>query len=133
MTEVFVCAINDLKKGSFVMLDGVASKVSDISTSKTGKHGHAKARIEAIGLVDNKKRILIKPTSDKIEVPIIEKKSAQVLSINGDRAQVMDSDSYEIFDIDIPEEFKTELNEGVSFLYWDIFDTRVIKQLKKEQ
>ena len=68
--------VSTLKVGSFVIFDNVASKIADIQTSKTGKHGHAKCRITAIGLVDNQKRVKIIPGDDKIEIPLIEKESA---------------------------------------------------------
>ena len=132
MGEIQVVQINDLKRGSKVMIDGHPSKITDIQTSKTGKHGHAKARIEAVGVLDDKKRIIIKPTGDKIEVPIIEKKTAQVLSISGKTAQVMNSETFETFDMEIPADMVNDLNEGASILYWEVLDKKIMKQIKKE-
>lgn len=132
MSEIIIVPINDLKKGSYVIIEGVPSKVINISISKTGKHGHAKARIEAVGLLDDKKRVVVKPTSDRLEAPIVDKKSAQVLSIEGDKAQVMDSENYETFDLEIPEEFKDELESGMNVLYWNILNDKIIKQIKKD-
>lgn len=99
-------SVGGLQKGSYVILDGAACKVSDISVSRPGKHGHAKVRLTAVGLVDGKKRITVMPGHDNVDVPIVEKKSAQVLSVQGNSANVMDSESYETFDLEIPEELK---------------------------
>ena len=70
------------------------------------------------------------PGHDNIEVPIVEKKNAQVLSIQGDTANVMDSETYETFDLKIPDELKGEVTEGVTVLYWIILEDKVMKQIK---
>jgi translation initiation factor 5A len=119
-----------VKEGSYIIMDGVACKVVGMQTSKTGKHGHAKARIESIGLIDDKKREMVIPTSENIEIPIIEKKTAQVLSITGNKANVMDTETFETFDLDIPEDIKDELVEGCQVLYWLILNDKVMKQVK---
>ncbi len=119
-----------MQKGNYVIIDGVACKVVDTQTSRPGKHGHAKVRIVAVGLIDSKKRDLVMPGHDNIEVPIIEKKTAQVLSISNNVANVMDSETYETFDLQIPEELKGQVVEGGYVLYWLILSERVIKQVK---
>jgi len=129
MTTKMIAA-NNVQKGSSIVLEGAACKVVDVEISKPGKHGHSKVRISAVGLVDEKKRIVVMPGHDNIEVPIIEKKTAQVLSVHGDIANVMDSETYETFDLKIPEEFKGEVIEGSSVLYWTILNDKVIKQVK---
>lgn len=120
-----------LKIGSYVVFDNTACVVKSIQTSKTGKHGHAKCRIEAIGVVDDRKIIKIMPGEENVEVPIIDKKNAQVLSVHDNVANVMDTDTYETFDIKIPEEFKSEVIEGVQVLYWTVLGDKMIKQVKK--
>ena len=132
MGDKKVVDVGSLKVGSYVIVDGAACVVKNIQISKPGKHGSTKARIEAVGIVDEQKRIFIKPTSDRVEVPIIEKKNAQVLSIHGNIANVMESETYETFDIKIPEELKGQVVEGVTVLYWIILGQKVIKQIKGE-
>jgi translation initiation factor 5A len=122
--------VGSLQKGNYVILDGVACKVSDIQISRPGKHGHAKVRLSGVGLIDGKKRVVVLPGHDHIEVPIVEKKNAQVLSIQGSKANVMDSETYVTFDLDIPEELKSEVVEGCTVLYWEILDQKVMKQVK---
>ena len=123
-------SVGSLQKGGYVVLEGAACRVADIQTSKSGKHGHSKVRLTAVGLVDEKKRVTIMPGHDSVKVPIVEKKTAQILSIHDNLANVMDSESYETFDLKIPEELKGEVSEGVSVLYWLILDDKVMKQIK---
>ena len=115
-----IVGANQIQKGSFIMLEGVPSRVADVELSKPGKHGHTKVRISAVGLVDEKKRIVVMPGHDNVEVPIIEKRNAQVLSVNGKMANVMDAESYETFDMAIPDELKESVVEGCQVLYWTI-------------
>jgi len=119
-----------LKPGSYVIMGGAACVVKSIQTSRPGKHGHAKCRIEAVGILDDTKRIEIYPAHDSIYVPIIEKKTAQILSVTEEVANVMDVESYETFDLKIPDELKGKIKEGVQVLYWVILDDKVMKQIK---
>lgn len=121
---------SSLKSGSFVIFDDIACKVVDVETSKTGKHGHAKCRITAVGLINGQKKIKIFPGSDKVEVPIIEKESAQVLSVSLDTASVMDQKTYETFDLKIPEELKEKVKEGSTVVYWIIQGEKVIMDVR---
>src|SRR3989344_1716833 len=97
-------SVASLQKGSYIVIEGVPCRVVDTQTSRPGKHGHAKVRLQAVGIIDGKKRDIVMPGHDNIEVPIIEKKNAQVLSITGNKANVMDSETYETFDMEIPDE-----------------------------
>lgn len=123
-------SVGSLQKGSYIILEGAACRVVDTQTSRPGKHGHAKVRLTAVGLVDSKKRITVMPGHDNVEVPIVEKKSAQVLSVQEDAANVMDSETYETFDLKIPEELKGQVAEGLNVLYWVILDDKIMKQIK---
>lgn len=130
MADTKMVSANNVQKGSFIILDGAACKVVDVEISKPGKHGHSKVRVSAVGLTDDKKRVVVMPGHDNVEVPIIEKRNAQVLNVHGDMANVMDSETYETFDLKIPDEFKEQVAEGASVLYWTIMDEKVIKQVK---
>ena len=118
------------KPGSYIVIDGAACKVVSTDTSKPGKHGSAKVRIVATGLLDGKRRETVSPTSDNIEVPLIEKKIAQILSVSGDMANVMDEASFETFDLPIPEDLKASIVPNAKVLYWVIMGEKVMKQLK---
>ena len=122
--------VGSLKKGNYVVLEGAACVVTDTQVSRPGKHGHAKVRLTAVGIVDDKKRVVVMPGHDKLEAPIIEKKTAQVLSISGDMANVMENETYETFDLKIPEELKAQVVEGVNVIYWVILNDKVMKQVQ---
>jgi translation initiation factor 5A len=122
---------SNLRVGSFVIFDGKACKVTDIQLSKPGKHGSVKARISAVSLTDGSKIIKVFPGHDKVEVPIIEKESAQVLSVHGDTATVMDNKTYETFTINLPEEMINQVNEGEQVIYWIIMNERVLRPSNK--
>lgn len=123
-------SMKDLKPGSYVMIDGEPCKVVDMVKSKPGKHGASKVRLEAVGIFDNKKRSLLKPSSTEVMAPIIEKNKAQVVSVTGETAQLMDLESYETFDAMIPEEFKGKLESGIEVEYWKLGGRVLIKFIK---
>ena len=123
-------SVGSLKKGDTILIDEAPCKITDTATSRPGKHGHAKVNLTAVGILDGKKRQLVMPGHDKVEAPIIEKKSAQILSVTGNSANVMDTETYETFDMEIPEELKEEVKEGKEVLYWTIMGAKVMKQVK---
>jgi translation initiation factor 5A len=122
--------ISKLKEGRYIVLDGEACVIKSMQRSAPGKHGHAKYRIEAVTLIGNSKKHTVITGHDKVQVPIVDKKSAQVLSITGDTAQIMDSETFETFNIKIPEDLKEKVQEGSSVVYWDILGQKILKQLK---
>ena len=130
MMDKKVTNAGSLKAGNYVIFDDVPCVVKNIDLSKTGKHGSMKCRIEVIGLIDNQKRIKIYPSSDKVDVPIVEKKDAQVLSVHENKANIMDLESYETFDILIPEDLKDKVKEGSQVIYWLVMDQKIIRQVK---
>ena len=130
MYESKLVSVGTLKKGDTIIIDGAACKITETSTSRPGKHGHAKVNMMAVGMLDGKKRNLVMPGHDKVEAPVVEKKNAQVLSVAGKMASVMDTESYETFELEIPEELKDEVHEGSEVLYWVLMGLKVIKQVK---
>lgn len=128
--EVTQASAGDLKPGRYVLFDNKPCVVRDVQTSKTGKHGATKCKIEAISLLDDAKIIKIMPSSDNVQVPIVEKENAQVLSVSGNKCNVMDMKTFETFDLNIPEEFKSDIKEGTQVQYWKMMGLKVIKQAK---
>lgn len=122
----------DINEGDTMVIDDEPCRVKDIQTSKPGKHGSTKCRITAVGIIDGNKRKTVMPADERVKVPIVDKKTAQVLNISEDTAQVMDMESYQNFDIEIPEELKDEIEEGKKVLYWEIMDHKMIKEVKGE-
>ncbi|MBR9703125.1 translation initiation factor IF-5A [Candidatus Woesearchaeota archaeon] len=133
MGEIKKKAVGSLQKGHYIVIDGVASIVSGTQTSRPGKHGHAKVRLNAIGMLDGKKREIVMPGHDQVDCPIVGKKNANVLSVSGDHCNVMDMETYETFDLEIPDELKGKVIEGAVVLYWDILDDKVLKQVTDKE
>ena len=109
--------VRTLKVNRYVIIDDEPCKILSISTSKPGKHGEAKARIEAIGVFDEQKRSIVHPVTHKVHVPMIDKRSAQVISLMGDHVQLMDLETYETFEMKIPDEYKDQLEPGKEIQY----------------
>jgi len=110
--------VRTLKVNRYMIIDDEPCKIMSISTSKPGKHGEAKARIEAVGIFDNQKKSVVHPVKHKIHVPMIDKRTAQVLSLMGsDTAQLMDMETYETFEMPIPDEFKGKIQPGNEISY----------------
>ncbi len=122
--------MNKFKEGQFITIDGEPCKVVKIIKSKPGKHGSTKVNIEAIGLFDEKRHTFMKPSSDNGLAPVIDKKVAQVVSITGDMAQLMDMEDYSMIDAKIPDEFKNRIKEGGEVLYWIIAGKMLIKEVR---
>jgi len=109
--------VRTLKEGRYMNIEEEPCKIMSISTSKPGKHGEAKARIEAVGIFDGNKRSVVYPVKHKVQVPMIDKRQAQVVSLMGAEVQLMDLETYEMFQLPIPEEFKDSLNPGEDIMY----------------
>ncbi len=121
------------KKGDFILIDDVVCRVTDVSISKPGKHGSAKARIVAVSLLDGKKKEITKPGDAKIPAPIIDKRDAQVVMINDENtAQIMDLETYEIMDAIISDDVKNNLEEGINVEYWVLGSTKIIMRVKRD-
>lgn len=117
----------EIKPGTNIVFEGAACTVRSIDISKTGKHGHAKCRMDAIGIIDGKKRVIVVPGHERFEVPLIEKKRAQVLSV-GEKASVMDLESFETLDVAIDPDIKEQVKEGDQIEYWKIDEQKIIKR-----
>jgi len=122
--------IKSLQPGRFCVIDDEPCRVLSVTTSAPGKHGGAKARLEAIGIFDNKKRSIVKPASTEIDVPIVEKKTGQVVAIMGNNAQIMDMETYETFELPIPDDMKDKIKQGGEILYWVVMGRRMMVQVK---
>lgn len=127
-----VTEVRTLKRGRYIIIEDEPCKIVDITTSSPGKHGSAKARIEAIGVFDDKKRSIIKPTGDKIDAPIIDKRSGMVTAIMGDKVQLMDMESYEMFEVATPnpDEIEGTLEESAEVEYLETMGRYKIVRVK---
>jgi len=114
--------VGSLRVGGYMLIDNEPCRIMDITKSKPGKHGSAKARIVAIGVFDSQKRQFVKPVDSNAEIPIIDKRIGQVFAVNPNGVQIMDLETYEYLDAPFPEEedLKGKLVAGAEIEYWKI-------------
>ena len=132
MEDIRIVDASSLKAGKYVVIDDTPCKVVNITKSKPGKHGEAKLRIVGVGVFDDRKRELFKPAGHKVHAPMIDKRTAQVLTLVGDEVQLMDMETYETFDLPMPEdnEVKNKISEGVEVFYITAMGRKKILQVK---
>lgn len=119
----------DAKQGAIILIDNEACMVKTNDKSKSGKHGAAKCRIEALSIIDGKKKVIAVPGHERFDVPMIDKRKAQVLSMNGEMASVMDLESFETIDVPMIEELRSEVNPEDQVEYWIIDEAiKIIKR-----
>ena len=129
--------LGSLKIGSYILLPvsdqptGDPCRISEYDTSKPGKHGAAKARIVGVGVFDGQKRPHVGPVSMQVHVPLIDKRTAQIISILDSQIQVMDSESFETIDIQmIDDEVNGKLEQGQDIEYWNVMGRTKIMRIK---
>ena len=118
----------EAKPGVTIMIEGAPFLVRTNDLSKTGKHGHTKCRIEAIGVLNDKKKVLVVSGHERFEVPFIKRNKGQVLSVMEDKASIMDLESYETLELPMLNEVKEGLKEGDQIEYWDVEGNKFIKR-----
>jgi translation initiation factor 5A len=126
--------VGSLKVGRYlIIIEGGKEhpcRILSLDRSKPGKHGSAKARIVAVGVFDGVKRTIVSPVSAKIQVPVIEKRNGQVISLNP--FMLMDLEDYSNFELEMPEdkELASKIAEGATVEYWNILDQKKIMRIK---
>ena len=83
-SDVYPAEAGTLRKGSHVMIKGHPCKVAEVTTSKTGKHGHAKAHIVALDIFTGKKYEDLCPCSHNVSVPFVKREEYQMLTADAD-------------------------------------------------
>ncbi|HXQ94710.1 MAG TPA: translation initiation factor IF-5A [Thermoplasmata archaeon] len=118
--------VRELKEGRYVLIEEEPCRILSIQTSKPGKHGEAKARIDAVGIFDGSKRSVVYPVKHKVLVPLIGKKQAQVLSLTDAEVQLMDLENYETFSLPLDADLKGQLTPGTEIAYVEAMGKRRI-------
>ena len=118
--------VRELKEGRYILIDEEPCRILSIQTSKPGKHGEAKSRIDAVGLFDGSKRSVVYPVKHKVQVPMIGKRQAQVLSMSDAEVQLMDLETYETFSMPLDADLKGQLAPGGEIQYVDAMGKRRI-------
>lgn len=124
--------IGSLKVGRHLVIDGKPYRIVSYEKSKPGKHGSAKARIVAIDIFDGSKKSIVSPVHARTEIPIIDKRSAQVVSISGESLQLMDLETYEVFHSSMPDDLdvRKKVAQGVEVEYWSVLGRMKIMRVK---
>jgi translation initiation factor 5A len=123
--------ISELKENGFILIDDMPCRIEKVTSSTSGKHGARKFRVDAIGLFDNRRRSLVKPSGESVDVPIVEKKRAQVLALLGaNRVQLMDTQDFSVFELEIPEEKRGKISAGSEVDYFETMGIKTLKELK---
>ena len=121
--------LRTLKVGRYIVIDDEPCKITSFTTSKPGKHGEAKCRLEAVTLFSGQKKSLVHPVTHKVKVPMIDKRGAQILSIEGDEVQLMDLETYETFNLPIPDEFRDDIEAGKEIQYLTALGRKMITRV----
>jgi translation initiation factor 5A len=115
--------LGSLKVGSYIIIDNEPCRIVSYDHSKPGKHGSAKARISAIGVFDGSKHSMVSPVSANIDVPIIDKRSGQIISITGQSLQIMDLETFEVFETEAADaEIREKIRQGGEVEYWKVLE-----------
>ena len=124
-----------IRKGGFIMIKGNPCKVSDVSTSKTGKHGHAKCHFVAIDIFSGKKMEDLVPAGHTTSVPFVKKEEFQCIDCDEDGfVTVMTASGDTRSDLKLPSEMNPappgadELSQKIRDLLGEEKDFYVIMQ-----
>lgn len=123
--------LGSLKVGSYIVIDGEPCRIVSYDHSKPGKHGSAKARVAAMGVFDGSRHSLVAPVSANVEVPLIDKRGGQLISVAGQVLQIMDLETFEVFETSaVEDEIRDKLNQGGEVEYWKVLDRVKIVRVK---
>lgn len=127
--------MGSVKVGSYIVLDGEPCKVVDREHFKPGKHGSAKVRIMAVSIFTGSKKSYVSPAESRVDIPMIDKRSGQITSVTDNSVQVMDLETFEVFEQPKPSaeeatEIGGELTPGAEVEYWSVMDRKKIMRMK---
>ena len=128
----------EVKKGMIVCLKGKPCKVNEVTTSKTGKHGHAKAKMTGLDIFTGKKYQDISPTSHNMVAPFVKLNKFQIIDVSDDGYAVLMDDNGEMKedlkfpdashpDPELGEKIQASMDEGM-----DVFVV-VTSAMEKEE
>ncbi|KAK8846678.1 eukaryotic translation initiation factor 5A-1 [Kwoniella newhampshirensis] len=109
-SKTFPMQCSALRKNGHVVIKGRPCKIIDMSTSKTGKHGHAKVHMVATDIFTGKKLEDISPSTHNMDVPNVMRREYQLLDIQDGFLNLMDGDGNSKDDVKVPE---TELGQQI--------------------
>jgi len=121
-SKTFPKQCSALRKNEFVVIKGKACKIVEMSTSKTGKHGHAKVHLVALDVFTGKKYEDICPSTHNMDCPVVNRKEYTLVDIDGDFLTLQDNEGGALReDLKLPsgdlgDEIKKKFDNGDQFL-----------------
>ncbi|XP_075963703.1 eukaryotic translation initiation factor 5A-1-like [Anarhichas minor] len=120
-----------LRKNGFVMIKGRPCKIMEMSTSKTGKHGHAKVHLTGLDIFTQKKYEDICPSTHNMDVPHVTRKDYQVIDVAEGFLGLLDDagairEDLKVPDTELGKEIQTKFDNGDNFM------VTVLKALDEE-
>ncbi|KAI8974500.1 eukaryotic translation initiation factor 5A [Pilobolus umbonatus] len=110
-----------LRKNGHVVIKGRPCKIVDMSTSKTGKHGHAKVHLVGVDIFTNKKYEDLCPSTHNMDVPNVNRVEYQLINIDDGFLSLMLGDGSTKDDVKLPEgelgeKIEEDFDEGKDLL-----------------
>ncbi|MEK6979075.1 MAG: translation initiation factor IF-5A [Candidatus Micrarchaeota archaeon] len=128
--ETTYMVAKELREGRYLIIDDIPCRVVEIESSKPGKHGAAKMRITGIGIFENQKKVMLTPGDADVVVPVIGRKNIQIMSIEGKTAKVMDQQTYEMYDLEIPDELLKDAAAGKEAEILEAMGRRKVERIR---
>jgi translation initiation factor 5A len=127
--------LGSVKEGSYIIIDGEPCKVVSREHFKPGKHGSAKVRLVAISIFTGSKKSYVSPAESRVDIPMIDKRSGQVTSVLENSVQVMDLQTFEVFETPKPTAEETAelggtLGAGAEVEYWSVMGKNKVMRIK---
>jgi translation initiation factor 5A len=133
--SIKIIEAGSLKIGRYILIDEEPCRIVSVEKSKSGKHGHAKVRIVAVGFFDGVKRSIVLPSDAKVQSPIIDKRVAQINYITDATPPMlglMDMENYDSFEMPSPDDDAIEgkIEQGAQVEYWIVMERRKIVRVR---
>jgi len=102
-----------LRKNGHVVIKGRPCKIVEMSTSKTGKHGHAKVHLVAVDIFTGKKMEDISPSTHNMDVPNVKREEYTLVNIDENYLNLMTQDGTPKDDVKVPDgDLGTQIRDG---------------------
>jgi translation initiation factor 5A len=104
------------RKGSYLMIDNHPCKIIEMSTSKTGKHGHAKCKFMAKDIFDQSQHEFVQTSTHNVDIPNVSRKEYQLSDIDEEGYLSLLDDNAEMrSDLQLPDNI--ELSDNIRKIF----------------